>query len=65
MGRTLAVHMHYYGWSSAKTTNYIGSPNFNAEMADDIAHGRIPVISWVCGDSLDTIGTNRIATRAG
>ncbi len=42
IGRPLAYDMHFYGW-----TNTFPGP---AE-ADDVAHGRIPLIAWNCGDS--------------
>lgn len=39
--------MHYYDWSSAS-----GGASFpdtsNTDMADDVAKGRIPVVSWFC-----------------
>jgi hypothetical protein len=40
IGRKLALALHYYGWSDTFPTS--------AE-ADDLANGRIPVISWNCG----------------
>jgi hypothetical protein len=42
IGRTLAYNIHFYGWPAAWP-----GPN----EADDVAHGRIPVISWNCGDT--------------
>ena len=48
IGRNLALHMHYYGFGSLAT----GQPTFpnvgNTQMADDISHHRIPVVSWSC-----------------
>ncbi|MEO9264051.1 MAG: glycosyl hydrolase, partial [Candidatus Baltobacteraceae bacterium] len=40
IGRNLAYNMHFYGWNG---------PFPGANEADDIAHGRIPVIAWNCG----------------
>ncbi len=42
IGRPLAYDMHFYGW----TNPFPGSLE-----ADDVAHGRIPLIAWNCGDS--------------
>jgi len=42
IGRPLAYNMHFYGW----TNPFPGVPE-----ADDVAHGRIPLIAWNCGDS--------------
>jgi len=42
IGRTLAYNMHFYGWQGAFP---------GANEADDVAHGRIPVIAWNCGDT--------------
>jgi len=42
IGRTLAFNMHFYGWKNVFP---------GANEADDVAHGRIPVIAWNCGDT--------------
>ncbi len=42
VGRTLAYNMHFYDWAA---------PFPGAVELDDVAHGRIPVIAWNCGDS--------------
>jgi len=64
MGRNLALHMHYYpSFYPTPGTNYVGSPNFEAEMADDVSHHRIPVISMVCGDSLESIAQMKGADK--
>jgi hypothetical protein len=42
IGRPLAYDMHFYGW-----TNPFPGPS----EADDVAHGRIPLVAWNCGDS--------------
>jgi hypothetical protein len=42
IGRTLAFNLHFYGWPAK-----FPGPN----EADDVAHGRIPVIAWNCGDT--------------
>ncbi len=42
IGRTLAYNMHFYGFEQ----NFPG-----ADEADDVAHGRVPLIAWNCGDS--------------
>ena len=45
IGRTLALHMHYYPWGNGTT------PSFPTQsMEDDLAKGRTPVVSWKCGD---------------
>ncbi len=45
IGRTLALHMHYYPWGNGTT------PNFpDAAMQEDLIKGRVPVVSWKCGD---------------
>lgn len=41
IGRKLALHMHYYGWKAAFP---------DAAMQEDAAAGRIPVVTWACGD---------------
>ena len=40
IGRKLAVHVHYYGWSTAFP---------NEVMKQDVAAGRIPIVSWEGG----------------
>ena len=40
-GRGLALHMHYYGWTSAFASS--------ADMQADLAHHRTPVVTWSCG----------------
>jgi hypothetical protein len=42
IGRTLAYNMHFYGWQGAFP---------GANEADDVAHGRIPIVAWNCGDT--------------
>jgi len=58
IGRKLSLHMHYYGWTNggAATFPETAAPFY---MADDVANGRIPVVSWDCGhkDTDITAGT--------
>lgn len=42
IGRKLAMHLHYYQWTDAW-------PGIGEQ--DDLANGRIPLISWHCGDT--------------
>ncbi len=42
IGRTLAYNLHFHGWKDA----FPGTAE-----ADDVAHGRIPIIAWNCGDT--------------
>ena len=42
IGRPLAYNMHFYGWKE-----YFPK----GEDSDDVAHGRVPLIAWNCGDS--------------
>ncbi len=42
IGRTLAYNMHFYGFEQTFP---------GPDESDDVAHGRIPLIAWNCGDS--------------
>jgi hypothetical protein len=42
IGRKMAIDMHYSGWKSDLVTT---------SVTDDLASGRIPLISWQCGDT--------------
>jgi hypothetical protein len=42
IGRKLAMHLHYYQWTDAW-------PGIGEQ--DDLSNGRIPLISWHCGDT--------------
>jgi hypothetical protein len=42
IGRTLAYNMHFYGF----TQKFPGPSE-----RDDVAHGRVPLIAWNCGDN--------------
>lgn len=42
-GRTLALSLHYYGWADS---DFTPPQNFVAELANDAASNRIPVVSW-------------------
>ena len=59
VGRTFAIGLHYYGWKMEWP---------NPEMQDDIAKGRIPLISWNCGDTDANVAAGQddeiIAARA-
>ncbi|GLQ91427.1 glycoside hydrolase family 26 protein [Dyella acidisoli] len=53
IGRTLALHMHYYPWRSSTSAT---TPSFpDAAMQDDVANGRTPVITWHCGNTDDNV----------
>ena len=41
LGRTLAIHLNYWGWDDDWTSG---------ETADDLAAGRIPLVSWEPAD---------------
>ena len=45
IGRPLAVHSEYYGWNDSGVS-FPGAPE-----VDDYKVGRIPLISWDCGDT--------------
>lgn len=55
VNRRLSVHMHYYGWNNGGN-----NPTFpdivNLDMSSDVAHGRIPVVSWNCSTFTDVSG---------
>jgi hypothetical protein len=57
IGRTLALHMHYYGWGAASDPT--AGPQQSADLIADIAKGRVPVVSWGCSylDSAVAAGT--------
>jgi hypothetical protein len=46
MGRTLALHLHYDDWNAMNTISA------DTTVADDIANGRMPVLSWTCADNI-------------
>jgi len=48
MARPLALHMHYFDWATLATISDNGG---EPTIADDIAHNRVPVISWHCKDN--------------
>jgi len=50
IGRTVAYNMHFYEWTSTSDPKHPGAFPGSAE-ADDIAHGRIPLDAWNCGDT--------------
>jgi hypothetical protein len=55
LGRTLALHMQYVAWGTPGTTVANSVPSFpNGITTNDTNAGRIPVISWTCGN-LNTI----------
>lgn len=48
IGRNFTLHMHYYHWSGATSS----APSFpDPAMQWDVNHGRIPVVTWACGDT--------------
>ena len=54
ISRTFALHLHYADWAELWTQLVDSSGAFqpNADLAGDISHGRVPVISWHCDNSL-------------
>jgi hypothetical protein len=57
-GRTLALHMHYYGWGTGAATVAGSTPAFpDQAMTDDIAAGRTPVVTWSCSGTNSVVGT--------
>jgi len=46
ISRKLSLHMHYYPWSVGNQPSFPGEA-----MTYDITNGRIPVVTWACGDS--------------
>ena len=55
INRTLAIDMHYHQWSE---------PLISVAEQDDAAHGRIPLVSWACGD-LGGVGVKDADIAAG
>ncbi len=49
--RVLALHLHFYGWR--RLASIAGDPS----VADDFAKGRMPVLTWTCGNSLNAIAS--------
>lgn len=56
IGRHLATDIHYLHWGDITTARLDG-----ADFQGDSNRGRIPIISWQCGDNLTTI-TNDLNT---
>jgi hypothetical protein len=54
IGRPLAFHLQYRSWSAMATisTDY--------GILEDIAHHRVPVISWTCGDDIQKTKSNLV-----
>src|SRR5580658_7195314 len=53
INHTFAFHLVYYQWPAVAAmldSNGIFQPD--VELAGDIAHGRVPVISWECDSSI-------------
>jgi hypothetical protein len=52
IGRTFALHLHYYAWTdlSHELVNGVFQPDVG--LQGDIGHGRVPVISWACDDTI-------------
>lgn len=53
INHTFALHLAYYGWANIAAmldSNGIFRPDSN--LAGDIGHGRVPVISWACDASV-------------
>jgi hypothetical protein len=49
VGRTLSLHMHYYGWGTTGATVALSTPSFPDQAeTDDATAGRTPVITWSC-----------------
>ncbi|GLQ98230.1 glycoside hydrolase family 26 protein [Dyella mobilis] len=53
IGRTLALHMHYYAWRLKPGSDTQSFPD--STMEDDALNGRTPVVTWHCGDSDDNV----------
>jgi hypothetical protein len=52
IGRKLRIHMHYYGWGTDGSTVATSIPAFPDQAeTDDVNAGRIPLITWTCGDN--------------
>ena len=54
IGRTFPLHLIYLQWSDIAAMLHGGVFQPNGALQGDIAHGRVPVISWSC----DQAGTN-------
>jgi len=53
INRPFALHLHYYGWSDlSQELSSGGVFQPDAQLAGDISHGRVPVISWTCDGSV-------------
>lgn len=54
----LALHMHYSSWGTPGATLAQAVPSFPDQAETDDAHaGRIPVVTWSCGNVNSTVGT--------
>jgi uncharacterized protein (TIGR03437 family) len=49
VNRPFALHLAYYGWTDlAQLLNSAGIFQPDTNLAGDIEHGRVPVVSWTC-----------------
>src|SRR5271157_4072493 len=53
IGRRFALHLHYKQWTDiSQQLNSAGVFQPDSDLQGDISHGRIPVISWACDDTI-------------
>lgn len=52
-GKRFAIQLTYGSWANV-TTTYVST---NAQLQGDATYGRIPNLSWTCGDDLNAIAT--------
>ena len=50
--RAFALHLHYFDWTQLAQENVSGVFQPDNDLLGDINHGRVPVISWKCDDTL-------------
>ena len=67
INRTFALHLHYAGWAELWTQLVDPSGVFqpNADLAGDISHGRVPVISWHCDNAPNSLLSSDALIRNG
>jgi hypothetical protein len=51
LGHRLAIHTSYWGFNGGTQLSSVAS---NAAIQDDVAHGRLPLISWGCSSGQGT-----------
>ena len=53
VGRTFALHLHYYGWKDlTQQLDSTGVFHPDSSLLGDIDHRRVPVLSWKCDQEI-------------